>query len=654
MKKSSIVFRLVLIACLMLLTGSVSSLLAQESFDLDGILKKVAAYEYGQSREPVALLTEYVQSPKRTAAELKDIEKKFDDFLKSGATDAGKDQICRLLSLVGTVDSVPVLSEMLLVVKSSDMARYALERIPGPQVDEALRKALGKSTGKSKVGIINTLGMRKDTKAVQLLTPLIFNKEIMVGAAAANALGQIGDAQAMKSLAMARPKAKGDLKRQIDDAYLRCADQQLVRGDKAGALAVYKSLNIETGPVMVRVAALKGFVAASGKDALPALMAAMRGNESKLQAVAIRLTGELPGGTDITSTLAGELPKLPPAAQVQALAALADRGDKTAQEAVLAAMKSEVASVRAAAYEALSKLGDASSVLLLAKAAVDSKDQEQTTAREALYRLRGADVDKTIQNNIKTAEPKLKVELIRAVGERGITSAVDSLLASAKDDNSQVRRESMRALRETAGASNVAALTDLLVQAKSETDRDEAERALASTLKRNENMGVKGILEAYQNQTNPEIRASLLQVLGDVGDQGGLGALHKALGDENAEVRRAAILALSVWPDSSPASELLAFAKGPGGDSQQILALRGFIKLVTLPSERPVVLSVRLLKEAMVIAKQPEEKKAVLGALPQYACDEGLALASSYINDAAAAKEADTAVRRINNALDRK
>jgi hypothetical protein len=193
-----------------------------------------------------------------------------------------------------------------------------------------------------------------------------------------------------------------------------------------------------------------------------------------------------------------------------------------------------------------------------------------------------------------------------------------------------------------------------MVQASSESDRDEAERALASTLKRNESAGVKGILEAYQTQTTPEIRASLLQTLGDVGDREGLGVLLKALGDEKAEVRRASILALSAWPDSSPAAELLAFAIGPGGDSQQILALRGFIKLITVPSERPAALSVRMLKGAMSVAKQPEEKKSILGALPQFACEEALALASSLTGDSTVSKEADTAVRRIKNALEEK
>jgi HEAT repeat protein len=397
---------------------------------------------------------------------------------------------------------------------------------------------------------------------------------------------------------------------------------------------------------------LKGLAVTQGQEALPALLAAMKGNELKLQGVAIRLTSEIPG-PEITSALTGELPKLSATAQVQVLAGLADRGDKSAKEAVVTATKIEGRpEVRAAALAALAKLGDASSVMLLADTAAASKDPEQASARESLAALRGPDVDQTIMSNIGKTGPKVKVELIRAVGERGITAAVATLLDSAKDDNGQVRRESLRALRETAGLAEIPALIDLLVTAKSSSDRDEAERALALTLKRNENAGIGGVLNAYRATSESEVRASLLQTLGDVG-QDGMSTLKAALKDSNADVARAAIRALSSWPDAAPADDLLGVAKDSANDTHQILALRGYIKLITLPSSRSAVLTVAMLKEAMSAAKQPEEKKAILGALPQFSCPEALKLAEAAVENAAVAQEAKIAVERIKNSLAR-
>ncbi len=53
--------------------------------------------------------------------------------------------------------------------KLAHMARYGLEPIPDPAVDDALRDALGKLKGRPLVGVIGSIGVRRDTKAVEPL-----------------------------------------------------------------------------------------------------------------------------------------------------------------------------------------------------------------------------------------------------------------------------------------------------------------------------------------------------------------------------------------------------------------------------------------------------------------------------------------------------
>ena len=48
-------------------------------------------------------------------------------------------------------------------------ARFGLEGIPDPAVDEALREAATKLQGRQLVGVIDSIGQRKDAKAVDLL-----------------------------------------------------------------------------------------------------------------------------------------------------------------------------------------------------------------------------------------------------------------------------------------------------------------------------------------------------------------------------------------------------------------------------------------------------------------------------------------------------
>jgi HEAT repeat protein len=625
----------------------------QASFDLESTLSKLAVYDYGQSREPAALLTEYVQNPQRTPAEVKDVEKRLGQFLKSSASDVGKDQICRLLSFIGTADSVPVLGDLLVASKSSDMARYALERIPGPEAGKALMHALLKTNGKVRIGIIDTLGMRKESIAVTAISGLLKEKDTPTAVAAANALGQIAGPEATKALAQARGKASGELKLQITDAYLRCADQILAGGGKKESLSIYKSLNGPAEPPAIRVAALKGIASVQGKEALPVLIMALKGKEPKEQAMAIRLISDLPGA-EITKALVDELPMLPAAAQVQALAALADRGDPGANPAVMAAAKSDSPLIRAAALEAISKLGDSSSVLVLAETAANSNDQVQNSAREGLYRLRGPNVDQAILRLLGESEAKLKVELIRAVGDRGITDGVGALLENARDNNSQVRRESVRSLREIADSAQVPALIDLLVVARSPSERDDVERTLTAAIKRGENARASDVLKAFQSASQEEVKVSLLQTMGDVGDSLYLTVLKRSLSDENSAVRRSAILALSVWPDATPADDLIGVARNSTEENHNVLALRGYIKLITLPSNRSSAACVALLKDAMTIATRETEKKAVLGALPQYACPEALALAQSVLADTTLANEAEIAVKRIQQVLKNK
>jgi len=167
------------------------------------------------------------------------------------------------LSIIGTGQSVSALANMLIDEETSDMARYALERIPGTAVNEALRGALRKAKGKPKIGIINSLGQRRDKRAVRALGRLVGNQDKAVATAAAAALGQIADSRATKALAEAKDKATGKLQMVVLDSYLRCADQLVADGNKAGAVAIYKGLQKPDMPKPIRTAALTGMLNAA-------------------------------------------------------------------------------------------------------------------------------------------------------------------------------------------------------------------------------------------------------------------------------------------------------------------------------------------------------------------------------------------------------
>ncbi|MGB2822301.1 MAG: hypothetical protein WBF17_15050, partial [Phycisphaerae bacterium] len=109
-------------------------------------------------------------------------------ILKSDAPQKAKADACRELSRVATEKSVPALAALLGDEKLAHMARYALEPIPHSSVDDALRGAMGKLKGRLLVGVIGSIGVRRDVKAVASVAGLLNDADAEVARAAARAL----------------------------------------------------------------------------------------------------------------------------------------------------------------------------------------------------------------------------------------------------------------------------------------------------------------------------------------------------------------------------------------------------------------------------------------------------------------------------------
>ena len=159
---------------------------------LDTEFQAIVTYNFGDSREPLNVVEDIVRSSYGEAAERLRLEKQFIEIIRSeNATLACKDFVCRQLWRIGTKDSVPALEKMLVDEKTSDMARYALERNPSPEAGEAFCNALSKAQGLPLIGIINSLGERREEKSIDVLEKFTAVTDKEVAAAAATALWKI-------------------------------------------------------------------------------------------------------------------------------------------------------------------------------------------------------------------------------------------------------------------------------------------------------------------------------------------------------------------------------------------------------------------------------------------------------------------------------
>jgi hypothetical protein len=185
------------------------------------------------------------------------VEAKLIDVLKSNASREEKAAACRNLALVGTAASVPALAELLGDEKLGHMARYALEPIPDPAVDAALRDALGKLRGRPLVGVIGSVGVRRDAQAIERLAGLLRDGDAEVSHASAKALGRIGTPPAIKALDDALAVAPPANWPALYEGLFRGADALAARGHTDEAVASYSKLTRTEAPPQVREGAAR-------------------------------------------------------------------------------------------------------------------------------------------------------------------------------------------------------------------------------------------------------------------------------------------------------------------------------------------------------------------------------------------------------------
>lgn len=399
--------------------------------------------------------------------------------------------------------------------------------------------------------------------------------------------------------------------------------------------------------VLGRLGPMMG-TAAAQDEVIKLVIDELKSGDPERQTGAIAIVRDIPGAA-ITKALADELPTLSPAVQVQVLSTLADRGDPSALPAVVEASKAPNESVRVAALKAIGQLGNASSIALLAQRASETRGAEQKAARDGLYRLRGTDIGAAVLKTLASAEPGVKVELIRAVGERNITSGVESLLQATMDENRRVRLESFKVLKVIGSPGDLPALVDRVLNLASASDRTEAEKMVAAVAHKIEDSDrqAEAVLRVLPGVKDTNDRASLLRILGRIGDSSALPTLRDALGSPEKAIQDAALRALSDWPTPEPVPDLLKVARTSANHVHQVLALRGFVRLLGLESDRPAAETIDLYRQAMDLAPNAIEKKRVLSGLAGAGMLPALDMAAEYLKDESLQLEAESAVVRI-------
>lgn len=157
--------------------------------------------------------------------------------LASDAERQKKAHACQDLAVYGGEASIPILAALLSDEVLSDYARSGLEIIDHPAAGAALREALTQLEGRLLAGVINSLGVRRDTTAVPALIPFV-DPENEVAGNALTALAMIGTEASVQPLQRTLADPHNPLFVPAAHAALLAADQLLASGQPQPAKAL--------------------------------------------------------------------------------------------------------------------------------------------------------------------------------------------------------------------------------------------------------------------------------------------------------------------------------------------------------------------------------------------------------------------------------
>jgi len=544
---------------------------------------------------------------------------------------------CKKLAIYGSAQAVPALADLLTDAELISWARIALEAIPGPEADAALRDALGKVEGRSLVGVVNSLGVREDPAAVELIIPLLKREDEHVAEAAAVALGKIGGDAAVAALKEAFPAAKDARKDALAEGLILAAEGLVAEGESKEAASLYDLVRqAEDLHLQRRLTATRGAVR-SREDGLELLVTLLRSQDKPFFYIGLSTARELQG-EEVSGAIAAELTTATPERAALLLKVIEDRGETVSSPVILEAVAKGEPAVRIAAIGVLGKYGDAAAIDPLIAAAADRNDDVAAAALDALANLSVEGVDEKLISLLKQAEGARRIAIMRVIGKRRV-EATDALVDSLDADDGAERAAALAALGETVGPDNLTVLIERATASKHAEDRDAALAALKTACVRmGDREAAAKKLVAAMSDASLQTQCELLDILGAMEGETALATLARLGKQDRDELQDAATQVLGRWMTADAASTLLDLAKNAPGEKYRLRALRGYLRLArqfTMSDPRRAEICLT----GLALADRDEERKLVLEIVERWPSYEMMRVAAQVARQSPALRQ---------------
>lgn len=602
--------------------------------------------EFGTAVDEMTAIEKQIQTA--TPEELPAIEKRLVAVLEApDATMPGKQFACQMLRLVGSRQCVPAVAKLLADPQLSHMARMVLLAMDDRSAEAALRDALERTEGTVRIGLVDTIGDRGDRRSLKAVAALLKSGDAALASAALNAIGKIGDDDAADALD--RANVPDALKTAWAQAYLRCASGMATHGEAKRGLKMYRKLAAGDYPSQVRAGALAEVVRADREAAVPVILQTLVSPDRLMRRAGLAAVISVPGHA-ATTAMAKQLAALAPDDKATLIGALAARGDaEGVTEQINALAADENQTVRVSAIKALGRLGTASSIPVLV-ATVLKDSTNSVLAGKALAELRGPGVVEGLVAQAKEGDPATRAAMLGILGERKQLEALPVARTSVNDGDTKIRQAALRVLAELGTQEDLERLCSTVLTTKDEGERDRLVRAISAIGVRMSDKSARDdrFLQTFA-QADAATKVQLFAVLSAFGGAKALQAATESL-NAQGEVRKSAVRALAVWPDSAPLGALQKVAKEERDETVKILALRGCIKMIE-PARLKTEEKVQAFREVLALSARSDEQRQVLSEIAKIGHEESLKIVEPFLNDEKLKQEALRAYERIAESL---
>ena len=593
---------------------------------VDQAFEQLPSYQYGQDVKPLLTIEQETFRVMNDQSSREKMAARLGTVIASDkASLPAKQFACLLLRQAATEKEVPLLGKLLADEALRQDAYLALYQIPGEASTNVLRDAFAQAISKRNDDrwIISLLGFvmsRKDTPSRELLIKLVQadSKENAPSAevrhAAIRALGKIADSKTeaiLFDMAKAEPLPTSN---DMADGLLYIIQAKSKAGDIEPARSMLTFLAQPQQKSRIRRAAFTYELSNAGDEFFATLKSWLSSDETIKRNVALASLSRC-SHEEVVQLLA-QLDTFSQPIQIAIVENGSRRHDPEVKQALQQWTNSDNPQQLLLAMQ-LGLLDDEAVQERINKIlAMLSGDKVSATAAEKTLLGLPRDTLTPILLKAFNEEKYDQAAIMRLFAKLRLYEAIDPLLIEAAKPDANDYQPALDTLAQIADPDkhDLPRLLALLAKVPQGKQSDAVQRTILLVCSKVSDTQDRSalVLPYLPSDKNEDFQAKLLTLLGRLGGEKGLAVIETAMASPDATMKDAAVRAICNWPDASVADRLISIVETTDNAMHRRWALRAYVRVITLKSDRQPAETLAMLQKAMTFATHDTDRCLIL------------------------------------------